>query len=147
MEIKEEKSQVNLHTGDISIVRDFVDVWDVVKAYYLLLEKGMAGELYNICTGIGHSLEDIITMLASLLEVEVQIKTDQDKIRSNDNGIIIGDNAKIYSHTGWRPAIILRDSLQDLIDYWKSVAFSPPIGQWIVVEYLGKKESSWLVAA
>jgi GDP-4-dehydro-6-deoxy-D-mannose reductase len=116
---KEGKLQVDLHTGDISIVRDFIDVRDVVKAYYKLLEKGISGELYNICTGIGRSLEDIINMLASLLEVKIRIKIEQDKIRPNDNKIIIGDNSKINSHTEWKPEITLADSLQDLINYWK----------------------------
>jgi GDP-4-dehydro-6-deoxy-D-mannose reductase len=60
-------------------VRDFVDVRDVPKAYCLLLDKGIYGELYNICTGIGHTLEDIINMRASLLTVKMKINIEQEK--------------------------------------------------------------------
>jgi GDP-4-dehydro-6-deoxy-D-mannose reductase len=117
--IKEGKSDIKLHTGNISIVRDFLDVRDVVRAYYLLLEKGKSGELYNVSTGIGHTLKEIIFMLAELLKVNIEIEVDSDKIRPNDNRIIIGDNNKINIHTGWCPEIKLIESLQDLISYWK----------------------------
>jgi GDP-4-dehydro-6-deoxy-D-mannose reductase len=113
--------EIVLHTGDISIIRDFLDVRDVVRAYQLLLEKGVAGELYNVCTGRGYSLAEIIDMLAKLLQIGITTKIDSSKIRPNDNKIIIGDNAKIMEHTGWHPDIPLAQSLQDLIFYWKNI--------------------------
>ncbi|GHT90160.1 hypothetical protein FACS1894137_19540 [Spirochaetia bacterium] len=82
-DIKNGNSSIVLRTGDLSIVRDFLDVRDVVRAYYLLLEKGVSGELYNICTGIGHTLKEIIDLLAKLLNVNIQTEIDDKKIRPN----------------------------------------------------------------
>jgi GDP-4-dehydro-6-deoxy-D-mannose reductase len=96
-------------------------VRDVVRAYQLLLEKGVNGELYNVCTGKGYSLAEIIDMFAKLLRISITTKIDFSKIRPNDNKVIIGNNAKIIEHTGWYPDIPLMQSLQDLVFYWKSI--------------------------
>jgi GDP-4-dehydro-6-deoxy-D-mannose reductase len=117
--IKNGQSNIVLHTGDISVIRDFIDVRDVVRAYYLLLEKGVSGELYNVCSGIGYSLKEIINIIAELLQITITTETDFDRVRPNDNKIIIGDNSKIKNHTGWENEITLSESLQNLITYWK----------------------------
>lgn len=107
-----------LMTGDISLIRDFVDVRDVVRAYDGLLKKGRKGEIYNICSGVGHSLRDVIEQLASILKMEVLTETDQGLIRPNDNKVIIGANEKIKRDIGWAPDIPLRRSLGDVLDFW-----------------------------
>jgi GDP-4-dehydro-6-deoxy-D-mannose reductase len=117
--MKDEKSRILLHVGDVSVIRDFLDVRDVVRAYYILLERGTSGELYNICSNKGYSLNEIINMLSHILNVEIQTEVDLQKIRPNDNKIIIGDNTKIIQTAGWTPEISLTESLQDLISYWK----------------------------
>jgi GDP-4-dehydro-6-deoxy-D-mannose reductase len=119
--VNKNQKEITLYTGDLSLIRDFLDVRDVVRAYYTLLEQGKAGELYNVCTGNGHSLEQIIDMLADLLHVSVRPVVDPDKIRPKDNKIIIGDPGKIFEHTGWRHEIPLQKSLNDLILYWKNI--------------------------
>ena len=116
---KEESGNIKLFTGDVSLIRDFLDVRDVVRAYYLLLEKGIAGELYNVCSGTGRSIKEIIDMLSGLLAVQTDIEVDKEKIRPGDNKIIIGDNSKLHSLTGWQPQLSMTDSLRDLIVYWK----------------------------
>jgi GDP-4-dehydro-6-deoxy-D-mannose reductase len=117
--IKNNQGDILLETGDLSIVRDFLDVRDVVRAYYLLLKKGIPGELYNICSGIGHTLSDILNTIGILLDVNIQTKLDVKKIRPNDNKIIIGDNTKIFQNVGWQPIISLEESLKDIIVYWR----------------------------
>jgi len=117
----EQSGNIMLLTGDVSLIRDFLDVRDVVKAYYLLLEKGVAGELYNVCSGIGRSIKEIIDMLSKLLSIKINIEIDKEKIRPGDNKVIIGDSSKIHSLTGWQPQISIMDSLRDLIVYWKQV--------------------------
>jgi GDP-4-dehydro-6-deoxy-D-mannose reductase len=112
---------VTLYTGDISIIRDFIDVRDVVSAYFELLEKGVSGEVYNICTGIGYSLEDIIIMIADLMNISFKTITDPEKLRPNDNKIIIGDNSKIKTAIGWFPRYTLNESLKELIAYWERI--------------------------
>ena len=108
-----------LMTGDISLIRDFVDVRDVVSAYDGLLKKGRKGEIYNICSGIGFSLRDIIEQLASILGMEVQTQTDEGLLRPKDNKVIVGSNEKIKRDIGWTPEIPLQRSLEDVIHFWE----------------------------
>ena len=112
---------IKILTGDVSLIRDFTDVRDVVIAYYQLLEKGVSGEIYNICSGKGKSIKEILDILSSILNIHITIEIDEDRIRPNDNKIIIGDNTKIIKQTGWQPQISFEDSLRDIIFYWKQV--------------------------
>jgi len=105
-------------TGNISVVRDFVDVRDVVKAYHVLLNKGTKGEIYNICSGKGNSLRAVLLKMMEIIDITLNISIDQLLVRPDDNKIIIGSNLKIYEDTGWRPSIPLETSLKDIIDYW-----------------------------
>jgi len=107
-----------LITGDIEIVRDFIDVRDVVSAYHLLLDRGVSGEIYNVCSGIGISLQDIIKTLCSLLKIEATIKVDARLIRPQDNKMIIGSNNKL-KELGWEQQYKLEDTLKNLIKYWE----------------------------
>jgi GDP-4-dehydro-6-deoxy-D-mannose reductase len=115
---REGASSPKLKTGDISLIRDFVDVRDVVRAYDGLLKKGRKAEIYNICRGVGYSLRDIIEQLTSILGMEVLTETDEGLIRPNDNKVIIGSNEKIKRDIGWMPEIPLRQSLEDVINFW-----------------------------
>lgn len=107
-----------IKAGNLDIIRDFVDVRDVVKAYYLLLQNGSAGEVYNICSGNGHSLREILETMADMMELELVIETDPELIRPADNPVIIGSNKKINTTQGWQPEISLTKSLQDILDWW-----------------------------
>lgn len=109
-----------LSTGDLSVIRDFIDVRDVVDAYFALLEKGKSGELYNVCSGSGHSLKEVVEMLAKIFEVKVTTETDPKRVRPNDNKIIIGDYSKIKEHTGWEPKINFEESLKAIALYIRS---------------------------
>lgn len=111
-------SSPKLITGDISLIRDFVDVRDVVRAYDGLLKKGRKGEIYNICTGTAYSLKELIQQMASILDMEVLTETDKRLIRPTDNKVIIGSNEKIKRDIGWAPGIPLRRSLEDVIRFW-----------------------------
>lgn len=107
-----------MSVGNIELIRDFVDVRDVTKAYYLLLHQGKKGEIYNICSGIGYSLKDILLRMMSILELEVEIVIDEQLIRPDENKVIIGSNKKIYEEVAWKPLIPIRQSLTDILDYW-----------------------------
>ena len=115
---KGDASSPKLMTGDISLIRDFVDVRDVVRAYDGLLKKGRKGEIYNICTGVGYSLKELVQQMASILDMEVLTEVDERLIRPNDNKIIVGSNEKIRRDIGWTPEIPLRRSLKDVINFW-----------------------------
>lgn len=119
MEIKRGGSAAGqLKTGDISIVRDFLDVRDVVAAYYKLLILGKKGEIYNVCSGQGITLKEVVEKMVKLLKLEVNIRTNEGLIRPNDNKIIIGSNSKIKKEVGWRKKIGLTESLKDIFKYW-----------------------------
>ena len=106
-------------TGDLSIVRDFVDVRDVVKAYYLLLKNGKKAEVYNICSGAGISLQEIMDKMCAILNIKIILEQDPSLIRPNDNKIIVGSAAKIANTLGWLPEISIDQSLADIIDWWQ----------------------------
>ena len=107
-----------IHIGNGSIVRDFVDVRDVVTAYALLLAKGKRGGVYNICSGTGRTIREIITSLAEKKGLEVEIREEQGQIRPIDNPRIIGSNEKIRNELGWRPEISFEESLVSVYGYW-----------------------------
>jgi len=118
--LKKSKSPDNtIVTGNLSIVRDFVDVRDVVKAYYLLMKNGRKGEIYNICSGKGSVLKDIILKMSELLELQIKIEVDPKLIRPNENKKVIGSYKKINEELGWKPEISIEKSLSDIIEYWQ----------------------------
>jgi len=104
--------------GNIDIVRDFVDVRDVVRAYFLLLKNGQKGQIYNICSGKGYTLKEILVKLMWQLNLSIALQTDPQLVRPSDNDIIVGSNEKIKKAIGWQPTITIDDSLSDIINYW-----------------------------
>lgn len=107
-----------IHIGNGAIIRDFVDVHDVVEAYGLLLERGKRGEVYNICSGKGRSIREIVTLLSEIYHIDVQVHQEQDQIRPMDNPRIIGSYQKIQNEVGWKPRISFEDSLRSMYEYW-----------------------------
>ncbi|MCY7293373.1 MAG: GDP-mannose 4,6-dehydratase, partial [Ferruginibacter sp.] len=107
-----------INVGNITVTRDFVDVRDVVRAYYLLLQKGKTGQVYNICSGKGYTLEHVLETLMNQLQIKPAIIVDETLIRPDENKIVIGSGNKIFIETGWQPTISLNESLKDIIDYW-----------------------------
>lgn len=109
-----------IKVGTTSVVRDFLDVRDVVTAYLALLAHGTSGEVYNICSGRGVSIADVIAMLADIAGVKPVLETDPQLVRPVENEVVIGDHGKITAAVGWRPTIRLEDALRDVYEYWRS---------------------------
>lgn len=123
VDIKKRKVSSNeLATGDLSIIRDFVDVRDVVKAYYLLLKKGKQGEIYNICSGKGITLTEVLEKMTKIIGVTIDHKLDKRFVRPDDNRAIIGSNEKIKKDVGWKNEIALETSLRDILNYYSGLA-------------------------
>ncbi len=120
VEASQKQNKGELVTGDTSVIRDFVDVRDVVRAYHSLLKNGKKGEVYNICGGVGTSLKEVICKMADILNIEITTRVDPKLIRPNDNRIIIGSSEKIYQDVGWQKRIPLEQSLKDIINYWEN---------------------------
>lgn len=105
-----------IETGDTTIVRDFVDVRDVVNAYYMLLTNGTAGEIYNVCSGSQIALSDIIDQIAQIVGVKVTTRVNPDFVRPSDNRVIVGAHDKITKELGWKPQITREQTLRDMIE-------------------------------
>ncbi|HYD35321.1 MAG TPA: GDP-mannose 4,6-dehydratase [Vitreimonas sp.] len=113
--------QAELRVGELSGVRDFTDVKDMVKAYALLMAHGQAGEVYNIGSGTGYQMASVLEMMRQLAQIEVPIVTDPTKLRPLDVPIIIADNGKI-AKLGWQPSIPLQQTLSRVLSYWREQA-------------------------
>ena len=106
--------------GDLKPVRDFSDVRDVVRGYWELLERGTAGEVYNLCSGVDWTIERMLTFLISQSSVPgIEIRTDAARLRPSDVPVLRGSYEKIERAVGWRPRIPLEQTLTDLLDYWR----------------------------
>lgn len=113
--LQSNSKDITIKVGDLRIIRDFTDVRDVVKAYILLLTKGKSGEIYNVCSGKGLSLGQILKILSQLLDVNINTVIDDKYIRPNDNKVLIGSREKISSHIGWEPEYLIEESLNDML--------------------------------
>jgi GDP-4-dehydro-6-deoxy-D-mannose reductase len=109
-----------IHIGNGTIVRDFVDVHDVIEAYYLLLMRGKKGEVYNICSGQGRAIQDIVTLLSEILCIRVETLQEKSQLRPIDNPRIVGSYKKIQRDLGWKPTISFEKSLLSMYQYWNS---------------------------
>lgn len=114
----ERGEQSVLKVGDLQAIRDFTDVKDMVKAYSLLMNKGISGEVYNVGSGVGRSMQEIVDKLASLSTATVNIEQDESRIRALDIPVIIANNEKV-KQLGWQPEISIEQSLQRIIEYWR----------------------------
>jgi GDP-4-dehydro-6-deoxy-D-mannose reductase len=106
--------------GDLKPTRDFSDVRDVVKGYWDLLERGTAGEVYNLCSGVDWSIEKMLNFLIAQSAVpHVEVRVDPARLRPSDVLVLRGSREKIENAVGWRPQIPLERTLADLLDYWR----------------------------
>jgi GDP-4-dehydro-6-deoxy-D-mannose reductase len=119
VEIEKKKREPVIYVGNLEAKRDFTDVRDTVRAYWLSLEKGIEGEVYNIGTGKTYSIHEILEMLLSLAQVDVRIEVDPARLRPSDVPVLLSDSSKFRELTGWEPKIPFSQSLQDLLDYWR----------------------------
>ena len=119
--VVEGKKELVMNTGNLAVVRDFLDVRDVVNAYQLLLENGKKGEVYNVCSGEGIPLTKIIEELSAISGIKITTKTDASLIRPNDIPKIIGSNKKLEADTGWKRNYTLHQTLTDTFNYWKDL--------------------------
>jgi len=108
-----------LRVGNLDAVRDFTDVRDMVRGYWLAATKGRPGEVYNLATGHGITIRQMLDQLLALARVEVKVETDPARLRPSDVEVLIGDASKFQADTGWVPRIPFAKTLADLLDYWR----------------------------
>lgn len=108
-----------IYVGNLDAKRDFTDVRDVVRAYWLVLEKGKPGEVYNISSGKAYSIKEILDILLSMTDKKISVKKDEKRIRPSDVPVLVGDSTKFRKLTGWKPEIPFENTLKDLLNYWR----------------------------
>ena len=109
-----------VRVGNLSAVRDFTDTRDVIEGYYLLLKEGTPGEVYNVCSGKGTSVEEVLRILGELSTTDFEIRQAEERLRAIDIPVQVGDPSKMRELTGWRPKIELKDTLSDVLDCWRA---------------------------
>jgi len=119
--IKIERGQQHpvIRVGNLSAVRDYTDVRDVVRAYYLLLEKGELGEVYNVCSGGRISMKEMLEKMLPLSKIPARYEHGPEKDRPADIPVLIGDNTKLKKQTGWQPEISLDRTLKDVVEFFR----------------------------
>lgn len=108
-----------IRVGNIEAIRDFTDVRDMVRAYWLAVTKATPGEVYNIATGHGIRIREMLDQILALSRVEVKVEVDPTRLRPSDVEILIGDSSKFRADTGWEPRIPFEQTLNDLLGYWR----------------------------
>jgi GDP-4-dehydro-6-deoxy-D-mannose reductase len=109
-----------IRAGNLSPRRDLSDVRDVVRAYAALLERGTGGGVYNVASGVGRPMGDILQALVARARVPVTVETDPALLRRNDTAALVGDCTRLQRDTGWAPEISFDRMLDDLLEYWRA---------------------------
>lgn len=117
--IEKGEKEPEILTGDLSPKRDILDVRDVVRAYRLLMEKGITGERYLISTGKSVPVNQVVDTLLSLSKIKITHKIDPSKMRPTDIPDQYGDSKKIFDLTSWKPEFSLEKTLEDLLDWYR----------------------------
>jgi GDP-4-dehydro-6-deoxy-D-mannose reductase len=119
--VKIEKGLANpvVEIGNLETVRDFTDVSDMVKAYVLAAAKCEGGQIYNIGSGHGHTISEIIKIIQSLSSVKVEIKVKDNLVRVSDVPVLIADHTKFSQLTGWQPSVSLENTISDILESYR----------------------------
>lgn len=124
-------SEPVIWVGNLQASRDYTDVRDIVRAYWLALCPDIAGypgclpgEAYNVCSGRDYTIEEILNRLLAMARRPLQVRTDPTRLRPSDLPRVQGDNTKLRQATGWQPTFTLEQSLTDLLGYWRETVMS-----------------------
>lgn len=113
------KDPAVLYVGDLTSERDWTDVRDMARAYWLALEHGVPGEVYNIGSGVCRSVGEMLDLLLSLTSADIQVRADPTRMRPSDVKVLHADATKFRRATGWVPEISFKQMIGDLLDWWR----------------------------
>lgn len=117
--IEKGKAEPIMMVGNLKAKRDYTDVRDMVRAYWLAVHNCNPGETYNVCSGKVRSVGEILDILLSYTDRDIKVKTDPGKTRPSDAPAIYGDPTKFKQLTGWEPEIPFEQTLLEILDYWR----------------------------
>ena len=119
VEVEKGKREPVIRVGNLEAKRDFTDVRDMVRAYWLSLKHCEPGEVYNVASGTTWPISEVLDMLLAQSKAQIQIEEDPDRLRPSDVQILLGDYSKFHKATGWKPEITFEQTLQDILNYWR----------------------------
>lgn len=109
-----------IRVGNLDARRDFTDVRDVVRAYASLAGVGSSGEIYNVGSGVGRTIQSLLDALRSRARVDVRIEVDPERLRPAETSALVADTGRLRDRTGWHPQISFESMLDALLDYWRT---------------------------
>jgi GDP-4-dehydro-6-deoxy-D-mannose reductase len=118
-EIEKRLKDPVIYVGNLNAQRDFSDVRDIVRAYWLAVTKCEYGEVYNICSEKARSIQSVLDLLLSMTNLNVEVKEDPTRMRPSDVEVLHGDCSKFKKQTGWKPEIPFEKTMEDLLEYWR----------------------------
>lgn len=118
-EIEAGKRAPQLRVGNLDAQRDFTDVRDMMRGYVMVLERGNAGDVYNIGSGIPRAIREIVAVYQTLARVPFEIEYDPDRMRPSDTPVSYCDATKFKRATGWEPQYSFEETLRDILDDWR----------------------------
>lgn len=107
-----------IQLGNLDAVRDFTDVRDTVKAYWQLANVGKYGEPYNIGTGKGYSIAELVNIFRNISDIDFKVEQNPEFMRPSDVPLLLCDATKTTMTTGWKPTIPFETTMTDLLQYW-----------------------------
>jgi GDP-4-dehydro-6-deoxy-D-mannose reductase len=113
-------SQPRMRVGNLSAKRDFSDVRDVVRAYVRILESGTPADPYNVCRGNAYAIQQILDILLDLTDPDVAVEVEKSLYHAIETPLMLGDNSRLRTELGWEPRYTLKETLSDVLDYWRT---------------------------
>lgn len=113
------KDQI-IHVGNLDSIRTFLDIRDMVEAYWILTEKCSAGEVYNLAGSKTCTVKEMLDCLLSMTDIKPQIEVDPKLLRPSDVTLQIPDISKFAQATGWAPKIPFEETLREILNYWRA---------------------------
>ena len=118
-EVEKGRREPVIHVGNLDARRDFTDVRDMVEGYWLALDKGEPGEVYNICSGKAYAIREVLDLLLGMTKSKIEVREDPKRMRPSDVPVLLGDGSKFRSTTGWSPKIPFERTLADSLEFWR----------------------------
>ena len=110
-----------VQVGNLETRRDFLDVADVVQALWALVERGVPGEVYNLCSGRAPAISELLDLYLGLARIPLEVRQDPERMRPADEPILLGDNTKLCDATGWQPQVPIEESARRILEHWRAV--------------------------
>jgi GDP-4-dehydro-6-deoxy-D-mannose reductase len=126
-EIEAGRHEPVIHVGDLTPRRDYSDVRDIVRGYWMLLERGEPGEVYNLCSGRTWTIQQVLDFYLDRSRTKgIAVRVDPERLRPSDVMVLEGDPSKIQKALGWQPEIPFEQTLADLLEHWRRRVAAAP---------------------